>query len=159
MTMPSPTQGPVPAVNAPSRTFTLAYHSRRSMRSHITPSLDAERAFWQAGVRLVAGVDEAGRGAWAGPVVAAAVILPCDERVVADLDGVTDSKQLTPAKRKALRARIQQVALAWSVGSASSAEIDALGILAATRLAMTRAVSGLSPAPEALLIEIGRAHV
>jgi ribonuclease HII len=153
MTMPSPTQGPVPAVNVPSRTFTLAYHSRRSMRSHITPSLDAERAFWQAGVRLVAGVDEAGRGAWAGPVVAAAVILPRDERVVADLDGVTDSKQLTPAKREALRARIQQVALAWSVGSASSAEIDALGILAATRLAMLRAVSGLSPAPEALLID------
>ncbi len=122
-------------------------------RSRTPPSLDEERAFWHAGFRLVAGLDEAGRGAWAGPVVAAAVILPCDDCVADALAGVADSKQLTAPKREAMRARIQQVALAWSVGSASSAEIDALGILAASRLAMLRAVSGLSPAPEALLID------
>jgi ribonuclease HII len=122
-------------------------------RSRTLPSLDEERAFWQAGFRLVAGLDEAGRGAWAGPVVAAAVILPCDDYVADALAGVADSKQLTAPKREALRERIQQVALAWSVGSASSAEIDALGILAASRLAMLRAVSSLSPAPEALLID------
>jgi ribonuclease HII len=117
------------------------------------PSLNEERAFWSAGFGLVAGLDEAGRGAWAGPVVAAAVILPCDERVADALAGVTDSKQLAPARREALRGRIQQVALSWAVGSASSTEIDALGILAASQLAMARAVSGLSPAPEALLID------
>lgn len=107
----------------------------------------------RAGHRLVAGVDEAGRGAWAGPVVAAAVILPCDRRTSALLRGVNDSKQLTAAQRVAMREQIQRVALAWSVGSASSAEIDALGIVAATRLAMVRAIAGLRVEPDALLID------
>ncbi len=107
----------------------------------------------RAGHRLIAGVDEAGRGAWAGPVVAAAVILPCDRCTLSFLRGVNDSKQLTPVQRVAMRERIQRVALAWSVGSASSAEIDALGILVATRLSMARAVAGLHIAPDALLID------
>ncbi len=117
------------------------------------PSLREERALQRAGYRFIAGVDEAGRGAWAGPVVAAAVILPCHRSVSSRLRGVNDSKQLTPAQRAAMRERIQQIALAWSFGSASSAEIDALGILPATRLAMMRAVAGLSSAPDALLID------
>lgn len=120
---------------------------------HRVPSLREERALQQAGHRLVAGVDEAGRGAWAGPVVAAAVILPCERRIASLLRGVNDSKQLTAAQRVAMREQIQRVALAWSVGSASSAEIDALGIVAATRLAMARAVAGLRVAPDALLID------
>lgn len=118
-----------------------------------SPSLHEERALQRAGHHFIAGVDEAGRGAWAGPVVAAAVVLPCDRRTSARLRGVNDSKQLTPAQRLAMRERIERVALAWSIGSASSAEIDALGILAATRLAMMRAVAGLQLAPDALLID------
>ncbi|BCX02450.1 MAG: ribonuclease HII [Candidatus Roseilinea sp.] len=118
-----------------------------------SPSLREERALQRAGHRLIAGVDEAGRGAWAGPVVAAAVILPFDRRTSALLRGVNDSKQLTPAQRVALRERIERVALDCSVGSASSAEVDALGIVAATRLAMMRAVVGLRLAPDALLID------
>ena len=117
------------------------------------PSLHQERALCQGGYRFVAGLDEAGRGAWAGPVVAAAVILASCRRTALELRGVRDSKRLTPAQRARMRERIEQVALAWSVGSASSAEIDALGILPATRLAMMRAVAGLQLAPDALLID------
>ncbi len=117
------------------------------------PSLEHEQIFWRAGFVHVAGLDEAGRGAWAGPVVAAAVILPPDPAIAATLHGVTDSKQLTPQQREALRARIVEVALAWGVGEASAAEIDALGIVTATRLAMQRALDALALAPHALLID------
>jgi len=122
-------------------------------RNRPAPSLRQEHALRRAGYRLVAGVDEAGRGAWAGPVVAAAVILPSCHCITSELRGVHDSKQLTPAQRTLMRERIQRAALAWSVGSASSAEIDALGILPATRLAMMRAVTDLQPAPDVLLID------
>ncbi|MDW8351633.1 MAG: ribonuclease HII [Anaerolineae bacterium] len=120
---------------------------------HSAPSLREERALWRSGCRRVAGVDEAGRGAWAGPVVAAAVILPCNPRAASYLRGVNDSKQLTPTQRAALRERIERVAVAWAVGSASNAEIDALGIVPATRLAMMRAVAALQLTPDALLID------
>jgi ribonuclease HII len=101
----------------------------------------------------IAGVDEAGRGAWAGPVVAAAVILPCTPEAMTQLAGVNDSKKLSVRQREAMREVVQQVALAWAVGSASCAEIDALGILPATRLAMARAIEGLVVPAEALLID------
>ncbi|RMF26539.1 MAG: ribonuclease HII [Chloroflexi bacterium] len=118
------------------------------------PDLQEERTLWEAGYRYVAGLDEAGRGAWAGPVYAAAVILPPDrpdlERA---LDGVTDSKALTPEAREALLPRIRRVALSVGVGWAGPEEIDALGIVAATRLAMARALEGLRPAPNALLLD------
>jgi len=102
---------------------------------------------------LIAGVDEPGRGAWAGPVVAAAVIVPCGYGVVAMLDGVRDSKQLSPAARERLAARIFDVALAVGVGRGEQQEIDALGIVQSTRLAMQRALAALSLAPEALVID------
>jgi len=127
--------------------FTMPKHDRAA------PSLREEESFYRAGCRLVAGIDEAGRGAWAGPVVAAAVILPRRDCIASELRGVRDSKRLTPAQRALMRERIQHVALAWSVGSASSAEIDAWGILPATRLAMMRAVAGLQLTPDALLID------
>ncbi|HOU13369.1 MAG TPA: ribonuclease HII [Anaerolineae bacterium] len=101
----------------------------------------------------VAGLDEAGRGAWAGPVVAAAVILPCGDGVVAALDGVRDSKQMTAAARERLAIRIRDVALATGVGRAEHHEIDALGIVPATRLAMQRALAALAVAPQALVID------
>jgi ribonuclease HII len=107
----------------------------------------------QQGFARIAGVDEAGRGAWAGPVVAAAVILPCTPEAVTQLAGVNDSKKLNAKQREAMREVVQQVALAWAVGSASSDEIDALGILPATRLAMARAIEGLRLPADALLID------
>jgi ribonuclease HII len=123
------------------------------LRRRSAPTLSMEAELRRAGHAHVAGVDEAGRGAWAGPVCAAAVILPHDRRSRAALAGVNDSKLLSPAQRGQLRERIEQVALAWSVGCASSGEIDALGIVPATRLAMMRAVAGLNPYPDALLID------
>ena len=89
---------------------------------------------------LVAGVDEAGRGPLAGPVVAAAVILRAEDCP----DGLNDSKQLSATKRAALEAEIKARALCWGVGLASVAEIDEINILWATMLAMTRAVEALS---------------
>ena len=108
-----------------------------------------ERRFWAAGIRRLAGVDEVGRGPLAGPVVAAAVILS-PERPIPGLD---DSKRLSPKRREALYGRILEAALAVAVGRATAAEIDRLGIVPATRLAMRRALWGLAPAPEAVLVD------
>lgn len=98
----------------------------------------------------VAGVDEAGRGPLAGPVVAAAVIL---DPHAADWSVLRDSKRLTPQRRESLSELIRQKASAWAIAEASVAEIDALNILQATLLAMRRAVEGLSPAPLSICID------
>lgn len=112
------------------------------------PGLHLEQALWQSGIKYIGGIDEAGRGAWAGPVMAGAVILPNDPQIRLTLAGVRDSKQMTPRQRERWVLEIKSVALAWSVGMASAAEIDEIGILPANRLAMTRAIDGLSLAPE-----------
>lgn len=105
------------------------------------PTLAEEMALWRQGYQNVAGLDEAGRGAWAGPVVAAAVILPPDPRGLRRrLAGVRDSKTLTPEQREALFPEILQAARAVGIGMASPEEIDALGIVPATHLAMLRAL-------------------
>jgi ribonuclease HII len=109
------------------------------------PTLKFEQAYWKGGLERIAGIDEAGRGAWAGPVAAAAVILPHAAGLARTLDGVRDSKQMTPPARQAWAPRIQAIALGWGVGFASAAEIDALGILPATRLAAMRALEALAP--------------
>jgi ribonuclease HII len=111
------------------------------------PSLYFEEILWKTGFTLIAGIDEAGRGAWAGPVCAAAVILPPDPFLTLTLSQVRDSKLMTPQAREFWAPRIREIALAWGVGLASSQEIDALGILPATRLAATHAISSLSPSP------------
>ena len=98
---------------------------------------------------LVAGVDEAGRGPLAGPVVAAAVILR-DDIVI---EGIRDSKQLTPARRETVAALIRERALAFSLGAADVAEIDALNILRASLLAMARAVTTLPIAPQRVVVD------
>ncbi len=100
----------------------------------------------------VCGVDEAGRGPLAGPVVAAAVILDPDRPI----DGLADSKQLSAPRREALAVLIRERAVAAAVASASVAEIDALNILQATMLAMQRAVAALSPAASTALIDGNR---
>ena len=104
---------------------------------------------------MIAGVDEAGRGPLAGPVVAAAVVIVPD----AVPEGVADSKTLTPSRRALLAARIRECAVAWALGQASPAEVDRLNILEATLLAMRRAVAGLAAArvvPELALIDGNR---
>lgn len=117
------------------------------------PDLSWETELWAQKINTIAGLDEAGRGAWAGPVTAAAVVLPCDPETIHYLKGVKDSKQLTPARRSKLVPIIQQYALAWSVGYADNLEIDDLGILPATRLAMMRALDFLSVTPDHLVID------
>jgi ribonuclease HII len=102
-----------------------------------------------AGHRLVAGVDEVGRGALCGPVVAGAVVL--GERFCTD--GLDDSKRLTPRMRESLAARIRSEARAWAVGIVDHAEIDRINILRATLLAMKQAVEALPVAPDLLLID------
>ncbi len=104
-----------------------------------------------------AGADEAGRGCLAGPVVAAAVILPKDVSAD-DLPGLNDSKKLTEKRREALRPIIEDVAVAWAVGMASPEEIDSINILNASILAMHRAIRQLSVVPEQLIIDGNRFH-
>lgn len=101
---------------------------------------------------LVAGIDEAGRGPLAGPVVASAVIL--DPR--RPIEGLADSKVLSPSRRKDLAAEISAKALAWSIAWADAAEIDTMNILEATMLAMRRAVFGLRVQPQLLLVDGNR---
>lgn len=103
-------------------------------------------------MKLICGVDEAGRGPLAGAVYAAAVILPEAHGIM----GLADSKKLSANKRERLYGEISQKALAWSVASASPAEIDKLNILWATMLAMQRAVAGLSLVPHEVLVDGNR---
>ncbi len=125
----------------------------------LNPDLRFERRFWRGGCSYVAGLDEAGRGALAGPIAVGAVVLPLPstptrrKTSLEVLRGVRDSKQMTPAERESAAYRIRAHALAWGVGFASSEEIDACGIVAAGRLAALRALEGLSLYPDALLTD------
>lgn len=116
------------------------------------PDLSCELAFWRAGIGRVAGIDEVGRGPLAGPVIAAAVVLP------PFLDApwlrlVRDSKLLTARRRERLAAHIRRDALAVGVGGASAADIDRLGLTAATRAAATSALACLGLPPGHLLLD------
>ena len=125
------------------------------------PNLTFEEHLWHGGLRYIAGLDEAGRGALAGPVAVGAVILPSDQPLLSTpgrsqegaLSGVRDSKQMTPRERESAAVRIKELALTWSVDFASSEEIDSEGIVRATRLAALRALQGLSLLPEYLLTD------
>jgi len=124
--------------------------------ARISPDLSFELTLWAAGALHLAGLDEAGRGAWAGPVSAGAVILPQDADLCIQLKGVRDSKQMTPRQRATWAVKIRRTSLAWGVGFASQTEIDALGILPATRLAMQRALAQLALPPQHLLLDAVR---
>jgi len=120
----------------------------------VNPDTFFESLLWDSGYLHIAGFDEAGRGALAGPVAVGAVILPNDKALLSGpLAGVRDSKQMTPLGRELLAPRIQAVALTWSVGFASAGEIDSQGIVCATRLAALRALNGLSLSPQYLLTD------
>ncbi|MBR3849224.1 MAG: ribonuclease HII [Oscillospiraceae bacterium] len=112
-----------------------------------------ERSLFDTGVRTICGVDEAGRGPLAGPVCAAAVILPSGLVI----DGLDDSKKLTEAKREALFPVICEQALAYGIGFADEKEIDEINILQATFAAMRRAIAQLSGKPELALVDGNRA--
>jgi len=117
------------------------------------PNLEWERALWEAGILRIAGIDEAGRGALAGPVAAAVAILPPGRSIARELSGVRDSKQMTPPQRESWSKRIQEIALAFGVGFASSEEIDFLRIVPATQLAAQRSLAALTIKTEHLLLD------
>lgn len=119
----------------------------------LAPTFAVEMRLWAQGFHRVAGVDEAGRGALAGPVVAAAVVIAPAHANAPLWAEVRDSKLLTATRRQALAPGIQQQAVAWGVGVADAATIDAIGIAAATRLAMQQAIAALAPTPDHLLID------
>ncbi|MBL8077259.1 MAG: ribonuclease HII [Anaerolineales bacterium] len=117
------------------------------------PSLLFENELWPA-YKNIAGLDEAGRGALAGPVCVGAVILPEDEPLLTQaLSGARDSKQMTPRSRSKLALQVKTVARGWGIGFATADEIDMLGIVPATRLAACRAVEMLPVFPDYLLTD------
>lgn len=113
------------------------------------PHIKYEKRLYREGYRAIVGIDEVGRGSWAGPIIAAAVIMPIKPRVY----GVRDSKVLTPNKRAELAERIQERASAWAVGIVHSHEIDEYGISEANRKAMLRAAKELPAEPDYFLID------
>ena len=125
-----------------------------STMARVDPDIVFETELWQSGLRYIAGLDEAGRGALAGPVSVGAVILPNDKALLSSaLSGARDSKQMTPREREQLAPHIKAIAFNWSVGFASAEEIDAQGIVCATRLAALRALRQFSIHPEYLLTD------
>lgn len=121
---------------------------RKAIRAK-SPTLAVERELWAAGDSVVAGVDEVGRGSWAGPLMVGAAVVPRDRRVYR----VRDSKMLTEPEREALFDRVAGWCEAWSVGAVSAEECDGLGMSAAQRLAARRAVEGLGVSPDRVLID------
>jgi ribonuclease HII len=117
-----------------------------------SPDFSFESSLWKNGCHYVAGIDEAGRGALAGPVVAALVIFSPDLSLKM-LDGVRDSKEMTPARRDQWAERLRELALAWGIGLATSQEIDGLGIVPATRTAAQRAIDRLHVTPQHILLD------
>ena len=114
---------------------------QRRKKKPRTASLQHEYTFHSQGYRTIIGLDEAGYGAWAGPVYAGAVCLPApDESLLETLAGVRDSKEMTRLQRERLSIVIKETALAWGVGYAERQEIDRIGIRPAVHLAMTRAI-------------------
>src|SRR5690625_4586285 len=114
-----------------------------------SPGLANERALWDDGHQIVVGMDEVGRGAWAGPLTLAAVVIPRHRRIYK----VRDSKQLTEARREALFDRVTDWCETWAVGHASAEECDRLGMSAAQRLAGRRALDGLGCEPDRVLLD------
>ena len=121
---------------------------RTAIRSK-APGLDVERRYWDEGAGVIAGLDEVGRGSWAGPLSVGAAVIPRDRRVYR----IRDSKMLTESQREALFDRIAKWCCAWAVGHASPAECDRLGMSDAQRLAARRALDGLGVEPDRILLD------
>ena len=116
-------------------------------------SIEFETQLWKVGFECVGGMDEAGRGAWAGPVTASVVVLPNQKQVALKLYGVCDSKKMSPRQRNLWAVKIKTYSSMWSVGFSSPQEIDDMGIVSATKLAMLRSLAQLSQSPDYLLID------
>ena len=121
----------------------------RPVLKRSSPGLRFERELWDRGVSNVVGVDEVGRGAWAGPLTVGAAIVPCDRRVYK----IRDSKQLTEVEREAMFDRIASWCVRWSVGHATHTECDELGMSDAQRLAAARALDGLGVPIDSVLVD------
>ena len=121
---------------------------RRALKAK-APTLAAEREFWDRGSRIVVGMDEVGRGAWAGPISVGAAVVPQDRRVYK----VRDSKMLTEAEREAIFDRIASWCTTWAVGHAGEDECDEVGMAEAQRRAARRALSGLDLEPDVVLFD------
>jgi len=121
---------------------------RRALKAN-APSRRLEQELWDAGHRVVVGVDEVGRGSWAGPLTVGAAVIPVNRRVYK----LRDSKMLTERERESLFERISEWCVTWSVGHASQQECDQLGMSAAQRLAARRALEGLSVSPDQVLLD------
>ncbi len=113
------------------------------------PTRAAEESLWEKGFSTVVGIDEVGRGAWAGPLVVGAAVLPTDSEVA----GVRDSKMLSESERERLFDPVAQWCVSWSVGAASHEECDELGMAAAQRLAAQRALASLGVRPDAAVVD------
>lgn len=122
-----------------------------------TPTFDYEQQYWSQGISHIAGIDEAGMGALAGPVIAAAVIFSEDSMLrfieLVEKTPVRDSKLLSAKQREKAAESIKKNAQAWAIGSASVEEIDSLNIRAASHLAMQRAIAALNTVPDILMID------
>jgi ribonuclease HII len=148
---PTITFMPQELMSASSKPLSAAAAKLRLLkRLHCT--LKFEKKVWQQGVRLIAGVDEVGRGSLFGPVVAAAVILDPEYRI----RGLRDSKLLPAERREILAERIREHAVAWAIAAVDAARIDQINIYQASRLAMREAVAGLDPCADHLLVDAMR---
>ncbi len=116
----------------------------------ITPTLRLEKSLWKTGLRYVAGLDEVGRGCFAGPVAVGAVIFPRNFQMI---DGLADSKLLKPRQREKLTEIIKEQALAWSVAEISVTNINKVGIGKATQMAFRKAIKLLEKTPDFILID------
>ena len=116
---------------------------------HAVPNLSLEKSLWEAGDEVVVGLDEVGRGSWAGPLVIGAAVVPRDRRV----NGIRDSKMLTEDRREFLFPRIAAWCRSWAVGAATQEECDELGMTAAQRLAASRALDALDVDPDRVLVD------
>ena len=119
------------------------------VRKQVVPNLSTEHELWEEGVEVVVGVDEVGRGSWAGPISVGAAVIPREKRV----RKVRDSKMLTEPEREHLFPRLAAWCEAWGVGHASQQECDDLGMSAAQKLAARRAIESLGVIPDVVLVD------
>src|SRR5688500_12849062 len=139
----------MPPVGTRARTTPATVPTLRKALKRRVPSLGIERALWAEGHEVVVGMDEVGRGAWAGPLTLGAAVVPKDRRV----NKIRDSKMLTEGEREAMFDRVASWCVAWSVGHASEEECDELGMSEAQRLAARRALDELDLPAERVLVD------
>jgi ribonuclease HII len=157
---PTPAAAPVPTARKQAAPSARAGTTKRAPRPGAAkplrkalkgkaPGLSRERELWEQGHDIVVGVDEVGRGAWAGPIMVGAAVVPKDKR----LTKVRDSKMLTEPEREVMFDRIAEWCVTWAVGGASQIECDELGMSVAQKLAAKRAIEGLGVVPDRVLID------